>query len=67
MGASPATSAVDVPALLVAAVRNEVTDRARVIALLRALAGPARGRDNHVLMTGNILHALADLTEELEP
>lgn len=41
--------------------------RAVVVTVLRTLAGPERGRGNHILMTGNILHTLADLTEEGAP
>ena len=55
---------MDVPDLLLAAIAGETSVVERVVAVLRALAGPERGRDNCVLMTGNILHTLADLVVE---
>lgn len=61
--------AEEMPDRLIAVVREAMFEnlpkpqRAIVVSMLRALAGPERGRANHVLYTGNTLHTLADMTE----
>lgn len=60
-------SLVDATAEAIAAEPSERTyqnvARAATVAVLRALAGPDHGRDNHVLMTGNMFHWCADQLE----